>query len=183
VALTAHDAARYREKCVAADIDDILSKPYTLEDCRRMLQRWTVNADGAVATNDDSSAAALFRDSPLVGVDASAVAALRELGAGKQADLYSKLVRLFGSSSTHALDELEAALERDDFAAAAAVCHKLASAAANVGALAYAQRVKELERHALAGERQPVRGICAELRAAHGPLLDALQNQRQRAIA
>ncbi len=35
--------------------------------------------------------------------------------------------------------QLEAALERDDLPAAAAVCHKLASSAANVGALVYAQ--------------------------------------------
>ena len=111
------------------------------------------------------------------------MAALRQLGAGKQADLYSKLVGLFRSSSTQALDELKAALEGDDLPAAAAVCHKLASAAANVGALAYAQRVKELERHALAGERAPARAVCEELCAAHVPLLEALQGQRLRATA
>ena len=123
------------------------------------------------------------RGTSLTSVDANAVAALRQLGAGKQADLYSKLVGLFGSSSTQALDELKAALEADDLPTAAAVCHKLASAAANVGALAYAQRVKELERHALAGERTPARDVGEELCAAHVPLLEALQSQRVRATA
>jgi signal transduction histidine kinase/CheY-like chemotaxis protein/HPt (histidine-containing phosphotransfer) domain-containing protein/sugar lactone lactonase YvrE len=185
VALTAHDAVRYREKCLAADIDDILSKPYTLEDCRRVLQRWTVRADEASATAvvEDPSSSASLRESPLAAVDPSAVAALRELGAGRPADLYAKLVRLFGSSSTHALHELETALGRDDLPAAAAVCHKLASAAANVGARAYAERVKDLERHALAGEQPLARAICDELFAAHVPLLEALQGQRERAIA
>ena len=121
------------------------------------------------------------------GADLAAAAAqavtFGQLGAGKQADLYSKLVGLFGSSSTQALDELKAALEADDLPTAAAVCHKLASAAANVGALAYAQRVKELERHALAGERMPARDVGEELCAAHMPLLEALQSQRVRATA
>ncbi len=34
VALTAHDAVSYREKVLKADMDDILSKPYSLEDRR-----------------------------------------------------------------------------------------------------------------------------------------------------
>ena len=185
VALTAHDAVRYRDKCLAADIDDILSKPYTLEDCRRLLQQWVAGAIEATAADaiGDAGSAAIARESPLASVDANAVAALREIGAGKQADLYSKLVTLFASSSTQALYELKVALEGDDLEAAAALCHKLASAAANVGALAFAQRVKELERHAIAGERAPARDGCEELCAAHVPLLEALQGQRQRAIA
>ena len=186
VALTAHDALRYREKCLAADIDDILSKPYTLEDCRRLLQRWVARhaEAGAAGTLEDAgAAAAVFKESPLASVDASAVAALLELGAGRQTDLYSKLVGLFSSSSTQALDELKGALARDDLAAAAAVCHKLAAAAANVGALAYAQRVKELERHAVAGEPVPARDICDDLCSAHVPLLEALRSRRLRATA
>ena len=55
--------------------------------------------------------------------------------------------------------------------------HKLASAAANVGALAYAQRIKDLERHALAAEGAAARAVCEEMRAAHLPLLEALQAQ------
>ena len=70
-----------------------------------------------------------------------------------------------------------------DLRAAAAVCHKLASAAANVGAMAYAQRVKELERHALAGERAPARTASDALHAAQGSLLDTLQSHCLRATA
>jgi CheY-like chemotaxis protein/HPt (histidine-containing phosphotransfer) domain-containing protein len=177
IALTAHDAVRYRDRCLAADIDDILSKPYTLEDCQRLLQQWVAGADGArAALSAESSMTALAT------VDASAVAALRQLGGGKQ-DLYSKVVLLFVSSSTQALDELQAALEDDDLPAAAAVCHKMASAAANVGALTYAERVKELERHALGGEAAPARACCDELCAAHAALLEALNGQRLKATA
>ena len=78
---------------------------------------------------------------------------------------------------------LDAALTRDDLRAAAAVCHKLASAAANVGAMAYGQRVKELERHALAGERAPAGTASDALHAAQGPLLDTLQSHCLRATA
>ena len=116
-------------------------------------------------------------------VDANAVAALRAIHAGGHTDLYSKLVDLFRSSSTRSIAELAAALERDDLPAAATVCHKLASAATNVGALAYGQQAKKLERYCLAGERARACEACRALQAAHTSLLETLQNQRQRASA
>ena len=186
VALTAHDAAHYREKCLAADIDDILSKPYTLDDCARLLRRWLVRSgDAPVARVQDAAAPAIEAIEPamLASVDASAVSALRQLRGGKHADLYSKLVELFRSSSTQSLAELHTALERDDLAAAAAVAHRLASAAANVGALVFAQRVKELERHSLNAQRGRARELCRELQAAHTRLLETLQSQHLRATA
>jgi two-component system sensor histidine kinase BarA len=187
VALTAHDAARYRDKCVAADMDDILTKPYTLEDCRRLLQRWVARAAEAPpvapAVAASASAPATAELVPLASVDASAVAALRQLGTAKHADLYSKLVELFRTSSTQSLAELKTALERDDLAAAAAAAHKLASAAGNVGALAYAEKVRDVERLCRAGQRAPAREGCDALCAAHLPLLEALQGLPLKATA
>jgi CheY-like chemotaxis protein/nitrogen-specific signal transduction histidine kinase/HPt (histidine-containing phosphotransfer) domain-containing protein len=200
VALTAHDAVRYREKCLTADMDDILSKPYTLDACRDLLRRWlrrtepTVDTPAPAAPTSSSASAGAGSLAPelLAAVDLNAVAALRQLGAplrglprvaGKQADLYAKLVDLFRASSTQALAELKRTLEQDDLAAAAAVGHKLAAAAANVGALAYAQRVRELEQQALAGGRERVAELGLALFEAHLPLLDALQGQLLRATA
>jgi CheY-like chemotaxis protein/nitrogen-specific signal transduction histidine kinase/HPt (histidine-containing phosphotransfer) domain-containing protein len=183
IALTAHDAVRYREKCLAADIDDILSKPYTLDDCRRVLQQWLARADAAAAVPaaPETDAVVPPTHASLASVDGATVAALRQLGGGRQGDLYVKLVDLFRTSSAQSLAELDAALASDDLPAAAAVCHKLASAAANVGALAFAERVRELERRALAGEREAARELRDALRGAHVPLVEALQGQRLRA--
>src|SRR5690606_6488944 len=149
VALTAHDAAHYREKCLAADIDDILSKPYTLEACASLVRYWLEDAGAAPPATGAEARAEPDTAEPaaLACIDANAVSALRQLPGGRQADLYSKLVDLFRSSSTRSLAELEAALREDDLAAAAAVAHKMAAAAGNVGALAYSQQVKALERH------------------------------------
>ncbi len=108
---------------------------------------------------------------------------MRQLPGGRQADLYSKLVDLFRSSSTRSLAELEAALREDDLATAAAVAHKMAAAAGNVGALAYSQQVKALERHCVAGDGVRARELCRSLQAAHAPLLERLQDQRLRKTA
>ena len=116
VALTAHDAGRYREKCLAADIDDIMSNPYTLEDvgvCCGVGCRADGGCGGCVAGGAASRVRP--RRHRVASVDGTAVAALQQLGAGKQADLYAKLVGLFGPKSTQASGELRAALESDVF--------------------------------------------------------------------
>ncbi len=165
IALTANDGIDRREACLQAGMDDILSKPCTLEDCARLLGRWVPRTEG------------------LSKVDAKTVAGLRSLRGAGQADLYSKLVDLFRTSSTEALAQLGAALEQGDLHGAAAVCHKLKSSASNVGAVAFAKNVRELEELCRAADRMRARDLYGTLREAHPALLQELMGLRLRATA
>ena len=42
IALTAYEAERVREKCLQSGMDEVLSKPYTLEECAKVIKRWTI---------------------------------------------------------------------------------------------------------------------------------------------
>src|SRR6185503_17186640 len=101
VALTAHDAVNYRDKVLKADMDDILSKPYAIEDCTRLLRRWLPRDAVAPATAPSKPSSPVASQAPartagpsLDSIDAKAVAGLRGMRAGKQADLYPRLVEL-----------------------------------------------------------------------------------------
>jgi CheY-like chemotaxis protein len=171
VALTAHDAASYRDICIAAGMDDLLSKPYTLEQCTALLRRWIAPRQGP----QETPAPALTR---LSSVDATAVDKLRKLRTGQQSDLYTTLVELFRVGSKRSLAELRTAMADGDLRAAAAVCHKLASSAANVGALAFADDVRRLGRLCTDADEPHARRLYRALERAHPDLLETLTRLR-----
>ena len=179
VALTAHEAASYRETCLAAGMDDVLSKPYTLEQCAQLLRRWIAVADASPPVRHATRAAV---DS-LASVDSKAVAQLRKLRGGGGPDLYSRLVDLFRPGSADSMAEIRTALAGDQLARAAAVCHKLTSSAANVGALAFANDVRELGRRCRDGEIEAARTLFGQLEAALPPLIDELMRLQLKATA
>jgi len=182
VAVTAHDASSHREKCLRADMDDILTKPYTLEDCARLLKRW-LEKDAAVPAAVVKLPVPATKNESLVSVDATAVASLRKLRSGVHGDLYTRLVELFQTASTESISQLRAAITARDLAAAAGLCHKFASSAANVGALVYARELRRLEQLCIAGDAVKAAELYDVIQAAHPPLLDALLSLTLRASA
>ncbi|MET0535355.1 MAG: two-component regulator propeller domain-containing protein [Steroidobacter sp.] len=179
VALTAHDASSFRDKCLRADMDDLLTKPYTLEDCTRLLKRWLEPVSAQVVQLSTPTP----KSESLASVDATSIASLRRLRSSTHADLYTRLVDLFRSGSTESLAQLQAAIVAQDLVAAAGVCHKLASSAANVGALTYAKELRRLEQICISDEVAKAVELNSQIQAAHPALLDALLGLTLRATA
>ncbi len=191
IALTAHDAGEYRDSCRSAGMDDIMSKPFSLEQCANLLRRWLDPAREPLRMLSPSAAASIAppalepaTDGAILShIDPAAVARLQSLRRSGTANLYSELVDLFRSSSTAAIAELEAALRCDDLAAARAVCHKLAASTANVGALSFARDLRQLERLCTAGDLAAALILSQRLSAAHPALLEELLRFQHRASA
>ena len=176
IALTAHDAPGIREACVRAGMNDLLSKPYTLEQCAQLLQHWVGPGQSGRGTRTPASQL-------LSSVDASAVARLRNLRTGRRSDLYSSLVDLFRTGSADSMERLRTSLAAGDLSAAAAICHKLASSAANIGALAFAGDVRRLGQRCLAGDGAGARPLHQGLETAYPGLLEELTRLQLRATA
>jgi two-component system sensor histidine kinase/response regulator len=180
IALSAHDAATYRAACLKAGMDDMLSKPYTLEACAALLGRW-LQRDGKSLAVSPPPALPLAQE--LAAVDAKAVASLRNLRSGGGPDLYSKLVALFQAGAGESLAALDRALADSELPAAAALCHKLKASAANVGALSFSRELGSLEAACGAGHLEQARQLCARVRGAYPALLAELNNLTLRASA
>ena len=183
IALTAHHANNYRDSCLNAGMDDLMSKPYTLDQCAQLLRRWigdTVrpplrgNGGARTSTGPGASADTAAGIQAATEIDAATVMGLKNLRSSGQSDLYSKLVALFRPVSSKALDQLRSALAADDLETASALCHRLSSSAANVGALAFAQNLRQLEKACQERDRTRAGRLYDMVRAAHPALIDEL---------
>jgi two-component system, sensor histidine kinase and response regulator len=182
IALTAHDARQYRERCLQAGMDDVLSKPFTFQECVQLLHRWIKPAtlsrtDLPVDVSQDVDLASLSV------VDGSTVAGLRQLRGDRSQNLYSKLVDLFLGSSTDSLAQLKVLVTEKDWHSAGALSHKLAAAAANVGAVAFGREIRRLERACEAADAELVNHIYARIEFAHSALSESLGAHRMQASA
>jgi HPt (histidine-containing phosphotransfer) domain-containing protein len=155
-------------------MDGILTKPYTLDECAHLLRNWLVTQETNTAAAVVKLPVAPVKHEALASVDAAAVASMRKLRARGHTDLYSKLVELFRAGSAESLAQLSDALAENDLAAAAGLCHKLASSASNVGALAYGKELRRLEQLCNAGQQEQAAELHEVIQAAYAPLMDAL---------
>jgi signal transduction histidine kinase/HPt (histidine-containing phosphotransfer) domain-containing protein len=156
VAMTAHAMQGDREKCIAAGMDDYISKPVTAAKLNDILQKWlprvseNFSPDGAridLGEHSNQSAAAsavpetarmkeTFEPPPInwTGLQQSC---------GEDGAL--EILTIFVDSSRDILNRLERALETKEVPAIKSAAHELKGASASVGSQSMATICKKLE--------------------------------------
>jgi CheY-like chemotaxis protein/HPt (histidine-containing phosphotransfer) domain-containing protein len=147
VAMTAAAMTGERERCLAAGMDDYVSKPVQLGELRKALSRWVEPVEDRNGDDVLISGAAPSR----AAFDPTVVAALRSLRPESGADAFDSLTQLFVASGAALMGTLREALAREDLEAVGSVAHTMKGSAANLGALRLADACGELEQALAAG--------------------------------
>ncbi|MBH0203915.1 MAG: response regulator [Nitrospira sp.] len=155
IALTANAMEGDRERCLAAGMDDYLSKPFSQEDLRTIMKRWA-----ATKPLDHQPAAQVMiedkitRHAPLEipVINESVWTNLLAMKRSGRPGVVQKILSLYLSSSRRLLLEIREAIQAGDAARLNAGAHQLKSASAQVGAFAAAHHSGAIER--LAREQQ-----------------------------
>src|SRR5207244_871649 len=100
IAMTASALEGDKEKCLAAGMDDYLSKPVRSDVLQSKLERWTKTT---ASTGEDFSVPS-SESGNVSAIDLSQLAALREIQQPGEADFVTELIDLF-------LDETDSHLE------------------------------------------------------------------------
>lgn len=157
IAMTAHAMKGDREKCMAAGMDDYISKPVKPKGLLEMVQRW----------------AGMKVIRPSVGVhrypfDSELAVDLRRLKdlSGGDKDFEHEIIDLFLKDTLRHLTRLETAINEGDSSDVEMAAHSIKGAAANMGAEKFRKFAHALELKGKAGTLQGAAEDFAHLKSA-----------------
>ncbi len=163
VALTANAIKGDRERCLQADMDDYLAKPFSRSEMEAVLKGLFAgpNVYDTVAAGDSPFASAILEASPTDVLDERVFGALRQLQRADRPDIVKRTIGLYFENAPRLLQELREGALRRDVGVLGRASHTLKSNSANVGAIRLAARCSELEALARSGK---VADACALVR-------------------
>jgi signal transduction histidine kinase/DNA-binding response OmpR family regulator len=182
VAVTAHAFSGDRERCLAAGMDDYLSKPFNRQQLIAVLERWLpANKNTAAAACQPAallpSPAAEAADSPL---DSGLLNNIRALQRPDVPSLLGKIIGLYLDNSPALLQSSREAVAQGDAVALMEAAHSLKSSSANLGATQLAALCKELEQRGRDNNLQGAAELVDEIGKVYLRVCRALARERDK---
>jgi two-component system sensor histidine kinase/response regulator len=178
IALTANALQGARERCLAAGMDDFMSKPVTIEKLGHTLLKWQAklgtDSDASFQSSamhiqgrsrEDARAATALKDADEQTLDLAFIRDNLVTTYGEESG--QSIFELFCASTPELIEQLETAWALQDFTALKNKAHELKGQCSMVQADQLAALCKELEELIKSEERAMVDGVLRRLRTSY----------------
>jgi len=192
IAMTAHAMAEEKERCRAEGMDDHISKPVDPRLLFSTIKRWIApekisttgqktgrkKGKAGVGAGLGASFGTPEDDLPdsLAGVDLSA--GLQRMAGNR--DLYSQILKKFGSKYRDFPNQIMAAIDQKDFRKAADLTHSIKGIAGNIGARQAFEALQQLETALKQGETDDYQNLYRNADKQAGSVFAAIDQWMKR---
>ncbi|MEG3639909.1 PAS domain S-box protein [Magnetococcus sp. PR-3] len=199
VALTANAMEQDRDRCLAADMDDYLSKPINLDRLKTSLSRWLqVLQEGAEVSQGSGEVQAEVAQNPAGTEDPSAGASEQAsaLAASEWVDQrtlktlkssmsvieggFEQILDAYLESTPQALESIEAGVLDGDAVRVRGAAHNLKSTSLSLGAHALGEVAKEIELCGKEGKLDDLSALLQKAKALYMQVSKQLELEKQR---
>jgi CheY-like chemotaxis protein/HPt (histidine-containing phosphotransfer) domain-containing protein len=173
IAMTADAMRGAREKCLAAGMDDYISKPVYVETLKSVLEKAVqgVRDTAIVPAKPDSGNGDAI-------IDQSALLTLRALRQPGKSDPVAELIDIFLRDTPGKLGEMKTAAAQYDAYSVELIAHSLRGCSGSIGASRLAQLCAELEEHARLGSIQIASHVLKQLDQEFAKVQAALELEK-----
>ncbi|MEJ5202422.1 MAG: response regulator, partial [Anaerolineales bacterium] len=175
VAMTANAMQGDREACIAAGMDDYISKPVTLPSLSEAIHRWLRTKETALPTLEKAP-------QPLEDIeplDYNMLNNIRELQTEGEADFLTELIDIYLEDSNILMERIQDGIIGGDFQDARKALHSLKGTSANLGVRSIAAACSELEKLLERDDHEAAQARLPKLREVYQRACEALRAERR----
>jgi len=192
VALTAHALDGVSKKCFVSGMSDFLSKPFSSESIRCIVEKWTERKAGAVIEGASATGAAQRQPVSAEGaiqadtiIDMQVIQRLRKSqrinnkgGGSDQPSLVNRIILLFLQQTPVMLEQLAQAVSKMKVDRVVDIAHSLKSSCRAIGALSMAESCHKIESDGREGllEASVMKQFSTEINYKYQQVNSALNN-------
>ncbi len=185
IAITADLMQSNRHRCLSAGMDDYVTKPFTEQQLRAVLDRWLSDSDDSDApvVVDPDGFSALSETMTLASIDRHALEEILQLDSSPDKRMVREIVVSYCALSTKLILQLRSAVADRDTEQIELLAHSLKGSSGQVGAVLLTALCEQILTGVRNNDLGNAASLCERAAVEHSAVITALDREMQRIAA